>query len=125
MEWTQTRDDISITIPASKNVKVEIKPTHLLVCVGDETVINGTLYKSIRAGDAVWFLDNGVLKIELPKITFRRTDEQWWPYICENLPTVNIEKTKIKDDPKLSELDQETKMRIEKNQVENFQRLKV
>lgn len=100
---------------------------------GSEPILEGELFNDISKDDSSWTIgtafpvaasccesdfvvDEGVLTIELEKVSAHIQSHQWWPHVLTHHP--KIDTTKIQpENSKLSDLDGETRAMVEKMMV--------
>merc|ERR1712098_196694 len=122
--WTQSLGDVTISIELPDGVKgrdltVEFKPNSLSVVnkKTKEPLIQGELHKKVKASEATWQIDSGVLEIFMDKIN----NMEWWSCVIEGHPTIDT--TKIEpENSKLSDLDGETRGMVKKMMYDQRQK---
>jgi HSP20 family molecular chaperone IbpA len=92
--------EVTLTIPCppgtnKRTITVTFKPSHLLVRFKgqEKPIIDGDLHKRVKAEDSTWYLEDGKLRIELPKV---KTDE-WWSCVCVGDAQIDTSKIKPED----------------------------
>ncbi|WFC99495.1 helicase [Malassezia yamatoensis] len=128
--WTQALDHVEVVVPVpegtrGKQVQLSLQRTRMrlevhgmtLVEVGD-MLIQGQLSKPIRPDECTWTIDDGqVLNLHLEKAN----PNEWWAHVLTHDPPIDT--TKIKpEDSKLSDLDGETRVMVERMMIENRQK---
>lgn len=78
--WTQTNESVSLQVPVTEGTKgrdvdVKISKSSVTVRVKDRVVCEGTFAdaKTVNTVDSVWYIDNGVVTIDLSK-----SEKSWW-----------------------------------------------
>jgi len=115
-KWTQNHKDISIFIKLPKNIRgkdVDVKFNHDRLYVNirgqDKPIINGQLFSLVKSENCTWLIDDGELIIELDKKKF----DEWWKCVIIGEPIIDLAKI-ITEQGSVSDLDQETRMTIDK-----------
>ncbi|KAJ9092346.1 hypothetical protein QFC21_006846 [Naganishia friedmannii] len=120
-KWTQDLNTatVTITLPAGTrardlNVQLKAQP---------EPILEGELFAEIKEEDSTWSIvtkpvyltitDDGVLYIELEKLSARTSTPQWWPHSLTHHPRIDTSKL-APENSKLSDLDGETRGMVEK-----------
>jgi hypothetical protein len=115
--WQQTAYDVTITFPnksnppiSSKNIKISMKPNHLVIKMNNDTTFEGQFTEPIKCESSCWFLDeNKNVVIEADK--FKK--HSWWKsaFIGHD----EIDTTKVTPaSESFSDLDSSTKSTISK-----------
>ncbi|KAJ9120305.1 hypothetical protein QFC24_005259 [Naganishia onofrii] len=86
-----------------------------------EPILEGELFAEIKEEDSTWSIDDGVLYIELEKLSARTSTPQWWPHILTHHPRIDTSKL-APENSKLSDLDGETRGMVEKMMFDNQQK---
>eukprot|EP00928_Gymnodinium_smaydae_P063821 TRINITY_DN47300_c0_g1_i1.p1 TRINITY_DN47300_c0_g1~~TRINITY_DN47300_c0_g1_i1.p1 ORF type:complete len:354 (+),score=134.06 TRINITY_DN47300_c0_g1_i1:77-1063(+) len=122
--WTQTLSALEVFIPVPPGVKAK-----QIVCdIGTETlklgikgeplILNGKLHAKVKPDDCMWTLvDNKIVQI-----TFEKFDNmKWWTCVMEGDATIDTKKI-VPENSKLSDLDGETRMTVEKMMYDQRQK---
>ncbi|SGY37616.1 BQ5605_C003g01844 [Microbotryum silenes-dioicae] len=122
--WRQTLQDLTITIPVpsgtkSRDLLVDIhKRSIKLGLKGKEMILQGEFPHEIKVDESTWTLDdNKEVSLSLEKVN----QQTWWPHVVTCAP--KIDTTKITpENSKLSDLDGETRVMVEKMMFDNQQK---
>eukprot|EP00927_Polykrikos_kofoidii_P051775 TRINITY_DN45565_c0_g1_i1.p1 TRINITY_DN45565_c0_g1~~TRINITY_DN45565_c0_g1_i1.p1 ORF type:complete len:344 (+),score=98.96 TRINITY_DN45565_c0_g1_i1:95-1126(+) len=122
--WTQTLSTLEVFVPVKPGVRAkqlicEIGVESLRVGVkGDPLILNGKLHSKVKADDCMWTLiDNKVVQI-----TFEKFDGmKWWSCVMQGDAEIDTKKI-VPDNSKLSDLDGETRMTVEKMMYDQRQK---
>ena len=118
MEWEQTYYLVTITVPVSSTwkttLKVETTRTYFTVRDGSDVLIDTQMAAPIRSDELMWYVEEHVLTIELPKVK-----DEWWASLSQlndNKITDDGKSIIIKEAPNrlVSELSQEERMKYAK-----------
>ncbi|XP_067129639.1 nudC domain-containing protein 3 [Centruroides vittatus] len=125
--WSQNLKEVDVkinvpdTIKSGKQVKVDIKPNSLKVCVYKnnnwETIVDGTLTFKINVEKSMWTL----FKSEHIFINLEKVQETWWEALLEGEPKIDIQK--IDNSQPFEELDQEAQAKIDELMYNQQQKL--
>ncbi|KAJ9102856.1 hypothetical protein QFC19_004584 [Naganishia cerealis] len=109
-KWTQDLNTatVTVTLPAGTRAR------DLIVSIKK---------KSLKLMHAIPFQtsDDGVLYVELEKLSARTSSPQWWPHILTHHPRIDTAKL-APENSKLSDLDGETRGMVEKMMFDNQQK---
>uniref|UniRef100_A0A2P2HY69 Nuclear migration protein nudC n=1 Tax=Hirondellea gigas TaxID=1518452 RepID=A0A2P2HY69_9CRUS len=122
--WTQTLQEVEVTIPLSIRVKsrdvvVDFSRKHIKVGLKNAApIIDGDFYNQIKVDECSWYLDNEkaiILQIE------KSNQMEWWSRLVTSDPEIN---TKLVNPEKsnLSDLDGETRGMVEKMMYDQRQK---
>ncbi|KAK0425829.1 hypothetical protein QR680_009413 [Steinernema hermaphroditum] len=101
--WTQTLEEIEVTIPLK----------------GAEPVINGELSKAVKLESATWTLDSAKKTVV---VTLEKQDSvQWWSRLVTTDPEINTKRV-VPENSKLSDLDGDTRAMVEKMMYDQRQK---
>ncbi|KAJ9104994.1 hypothetical protein QFC20_004435 [Naganishia adeliensis] len=127
-KWTQDLNTatVTLTLPSgtrARDLTVVIKKKSLKVGSNhaglvriksqSEPILEGELFAEIKEEDSTWSIDDGILYIELDKLSSRTSTPQWWPHILTHHPRIDTRKL-APENSKLSDLDGETRGMVEK-----------
>ncbi|KEH39736.1 putative HSP20-like chaperone [Medicago truncatula] len=122
--WTQTLQELNVNVPVPNGTKsgfviCEIKKNHLKVGLkGQPPIIDGELYKFIKADECYWSIeDQSTVSILLTK----HDQMDWWKCLVKGDPLINTQKVEP-ESSKLGELDSETRMTVEKMMFDQRQK---
>jgi hypothetical protein len=118
--WTQNETEVVIRVPlpsgtTSKSVSVTMEPSKLKVAFKTDLanpVLQGPLFKPIKAEDSMWCVEDKTLLV----ITLFKTNreyEEWWPHVCTTEPQVDM-KTLTPPEKHMRELDDGARATVEK-----------
>ncbi|PNS14218.1 Nuclear movement protein nudC [Sphaceloma murrayae] len=130
-KWTQTIQDLDITIPIAANLKgrdldVKITKTSLKVAIkGQAPIIEGSFPHPIVPDESTWTLETlpssqgsgKEIAIHLDK----SNKMNWWPHVVTNAPAIDTSKI-VPENSKLSDLDGETRTMVEKMMYDQRQK---
>ncbi|MCJ1303164.1 hypothetical protein MMC08_005971 [Hypocenomyce scalaris] len=128
-KWTQTIQDVDITVPVPGNLKgrdidVVITKKKLKVGVkGQPPIIDGDLPKDIHVDESTWTLETvsssstKEIALHLDKIN----KMEWWPHVVTSAPKIDTSKI-TPENSKLSDLDGETRSMVEKMMYDQRQK---
>lgn len=116
-KWTQNHKDVSIVIYLEKGLKprdiqVNFFPNSISVFnkKNNSLLLSGDLYSIIKAENSLWYFDeDNNLVLELDKKKF----DEWWKFALKGEPEINLQKI-VTPNGSLEDLDQETRMTIDK-----------
>eukprot|EP00929_Paragymnodinium_shiwhaense_P117425 TRINITY_DN8799_c0_g1_i1.p1 TRINITY_DN8799_c0_g1~~TRINITY_DN8799_c0_g1_i1.p1 ORF type:complete len:340 (-),score=180.82 TRINITY_DN8799_c0_g1_i1:370-1389(-) len=122
--WTQTLQALEVFVDIkpgtkAKQVICDIGGETLKVGIkGDPLLINGKLHSKVKPDDCMWTLiDNKIVHI-----TFEKFDNmKWWNCVVEGDPGIDTKKI-VPENSKLSDLDGETRMTVEKMMYDQRQK---
>lgn len=124
--FTQTDKEVTVNVPlpsgvTSKMLKVEIKPTSLLILLRcDDVVLSGNLFKPVKASDSTWFVQDGhTLVVTLVKTNLKY--EEWWPHVVEGEEQIDM-KTLRPPEVHISELDDKAQATVARMMHEHRQK---
>ncbi|GLT75150.1 hypothetical protein SLA2020_468970 [Shorea laevis] len=122
--WTQTLQEVTVNVPIPKGTKsrsvvCDIKKNHLKVGLkGQPPIIDGGLYKPIKADDCYWSIeDESSLSILLTK----HDQMEWWKSLVKGDPEIDTQKVEP-ENSKLADLDPETRQTVEKMMFDQRQK---
>jgi hypothetical protein len=121
--WTQSKDELNVKVYLSRNehlmttpsrnendIQVEFKNDRIDIRTGDEWILRGKLYASIKADLCVWSLqNNSTIEVRLAKAI----SGSEWPYLLAEQETIgkrnasNGERLQINNQASLFSLEQE------------------
>jgi len=128
--WTQQLADLELKVPMpvgtkSRDLNVKFTKSKLTVGLkGKEALIDGELHKKIIVDDCFWTLEDspdgdGAKEIV---IALQKEDKQnWWKCVVVGDPEINTQKVQP-ENSKLSDLDGETRMTVEKMMYDQRQK---
>jgi len=122
--WTQTLTSLEVYVP----VRPGLKAKQIVCDIGNDTlkcgvkgeplILNGKMGGKVRPDDCMWTLiDNKMIQISLEKFQ----DENWWSCVMKGDPEINCKKI-VPDSSKLSDLDGESRMMVEKMMYDQRQK---
>ncbi|KAI5184978.1 hypothetical protein NEHOM01_0529 [Nematocida homosporus] len=118
MNWSQQLKEVVITIPTlpntSSGVKVSLINKHLKVTQQNQTLLDKTIANPILEDEMCWTVDNDEIEIVLYRDSVMNWDilfEGDKPLSSEELPPATI--------TNLSQLDDETRQKVQKMMHEN------
>lgn len=116
LSFTQTLTDVTVTVPITlKKAKVVFKPNHLSIETQGFSK-QGPLSFVVRPDDCTWLIDDLTLVLHLEK-----SKQEWIKCVFVGDP--EIDTTKIEpENSKLSDLDQQTRMTVEKMMFDQQQK---
>lgn len=122
--WTQTLSTLEVFVPVKPGVKAkqiicDIGCDSLKLGIkGDPMICEGKLHSKVKADDCMWTLvDNKLVHITIEKFDTMK----WWSCVMQG--DAEIETKKIcPDNSKLSDLDGETRMTVEKMMYDQRQK---
>ncbi|KAK7544329.1 HSP20-like chaperone [Phyllosticta citribraziliensis] len=126
-KWTQTIQDVDLTIPISGNYKgrdldVKISKTKLRVAIkGQDPIIDGDLPKPILVDDSTWTLETVPQGKEISVHLDKANKVEWWEHVITTAPKIDTSKI-TPEDSKLSDLDGETRAMVEKMMFDQRQK---
>ncbi|GHJ89910.1 hypothetical protein NliqN6_6312 [Naganishia liquefaciens] len=127
-KWTQYLNTATVTVnlpsgTRARDLVVAIKKKSIKVQIKSqsEPILEGELFAEIKEEDSTWSIDEGVLYVELEKLSSRTSTPQWWPHILTHHPRIDTTKL-APENSKLSDLDGETRGMVEKMMFDNQQK---
>ncbi|CAD7931472.1 unnamed protein product [Amoebophrya sp. A25] len=122
--WTQTLGTADMYVPVrpgvkSKDLAVVIKQDKLKIGYKNgETILDGSLYGSVKVDDCTWLLLDG----KTIHISFEKVDQmKWWATIVKGDEEIDTKKI-VPENSKLSDLDGETRQTVEKMMYDQRQK---
>ena len=126
--WTQqlTTAELNVPVPqetTSKQLIVDIQRKHLKVGLkGQPLIIDGELHKKVVVDDCFWTLEQDAAGGKEVVIAMTKEDKMnWWKCAIEGDPEIDTQKV-VPENSKLSELDGETRMTVEKMMYDQRQK---
>jgi len=128
--WTQQLADLELKIPMASGTKakqlvVDIRKQSIKVGLkGQPPALEGELHKKVIVDDCFWTLEDapGELGEKEIVIALQKEDKQmWWKNVIVGDPEINTQKVQP-ENSKLSELDGETRMTVEKMMYDQRQK---
>ena len=116
-----------VSVPAGTKAKmltVEILKKKLKVGVkGQEAIVDGELHAGVKMEECFWSVeDNPKAGDRLVSITLQKINQmEWWKCVLVGDPEINTQKVQP-ENSKLSELDGETRMTVEKMMYDQRQK---
>ncbi|KAJ9643902.1 hypothetical protein H2201_006535 [Coniosporium apollinis] len=126
-KWTQTIQDVDITVPVPGNLKgrdldVKFTKTKLKVQVkGQEAIIDGDLPYPIHVDDSTWTLETTPTGKEISIHLDKVNKMEWWAHVVTTAPKIDTSKI-TPENSKLSDLDGETRTMVEKMMYDQRQK---
>jgi len=122
--WTQTLGALEVFVPVRPGVKakqlvVEFGTDTLKIGIkGEPLMIDGKLHAKIKPDDCMWTLvDNKNIQINFEKFD----NMKWWTCVVQGDAGINTKKI-VPENSKLSDLDGETRMTVEKMMYDQRQK---
>ncbi|KAG6636309.1 hypothetical protein CIPAW_11G102400 [Carya illinoinensis] len=122
--WGQSLQDVTINVPVAHGTKsslvlCEIKNNSLKIGLkGQPPIIDGELYKPVKADDCFWSLED---QKSISVLMSKRDQIDWWKSLLKSGPEIDTQK--VEPEPsKLSELDSESRSAIEKMMFDQRQK---
>jgi len=122
--WTQTLQALEVFIELEPGTKArqivcDIAVSTLKVGIkGRDLILNGKMHSRVKPDDCTWTLiDNKLLQISMEK----HDDMKWWSSVMEGDTEINTRKI-VPENSKLSDLDGETRMTVEKMMFDQRQK---
>lgn len=122
--WTQTLSALEVYVPVRPGVKAK-----QIVCdIGSETlklgvkgeplILNGKMHSKVKPDDCMWtLLDNKTVQISMEKFDGMK----WWSCVMQGDASIDTKKI-VPENSKLSDLDGETRMTVEKMMYDQRQK---
>mmetsp|Transcript_61518 Transcript_61518/g.133125 ORF Transcript_61518/g.133125 Transcript_61518/m.133125 type:complete len:337 (+) Transcript_61518:47-1057(+) len=122
--WTQTLSALEVYVPVRPGVKAK----QIICDIGTETlkvglkgealILEGKMHSKVKPDDCMWTLvDNKVLQVTLEKFDGMK----WWNTVMQGDPEIDTKKI-VPENSKLSDLDGETRMTVEKMMYDQRQK---
>lgn len=122
--WTQTLGTLEVYVHVkpgvkARDIKCDIGTEKLQLGVkGEALILNGKMHSKVKPDDCTWTLvDNKVVQLTLEK----HDDMKWWSCVMEGDPGIDTKKI-VPENSKLSDLDGETRMTVEKMMYDQRQK---
>jgi len=122
--WTQTLDALEVFVPIppgtrAKQITCDIGIDTLKVGIkGQELILNGKMHGKVKPDDSMWtLLDGKTVQISMEKLDGMK----WWESVMEGDEKINTRKI-VPENSKLSDLDGETRMTVEKMMYDQRQK---
>merc|ERR1712136_165903 len=122
--WTQTLSALEVHVAVRPGVKAkevvcEIGADTLKVGIkGEPLLLKGKMHSKVKPDDCMWTLvDNKIVQISLEKFDGMK----WWSCVMEGDACINTKKI-VPENSKLSDLDGETRMTVEKMMYDQRQK---
>lgn len=122
--WTQTLSALEVFV----HVRPGVKAKQIVCEIGNETLqlgikgepflLNGKMHAKVKPDDCMWTLvDNKIVQITLEKFDSMK----WWSNVMEGDASIDTKKI-VPENSKLSDLDGETRMTVEKMMYDQRQK---
>mmetsp|Transcript_77434 Transcript_77434/g.250554 ORF Transcript_77434/g.250554 Transcript_77434/m.250554 type:complete len:340 (-) Transcript_77434:22-1041(-) len=122
--WTQTLGALELFVPVrpglkAKQIVCDIGSDSLKVGVkGEPMILEGKFHAKIKPDDCMWTLvDNKLIQITIDKFD----NMKWWSCVMQGDAVIDTKKI-VPDNSKLSDLDGETRMTVEKMMYDQRQK---
>mmetsp|Transcript_111890 Transcript_111890/g.311440 ORF Transcript_111890/g.311440 Transcript_111890/m.311440 type:complete len:359 (+) Transcript_111890:85-1161(+) len=122
--WTQTLGALEVYVPVRPGVKAkqivcDIGTESLKVGIkGESPILDGKMHSKVKTDDCMWTLvDNKVVQITIEKFDGMK----WWSCVMQGDPSIDTKKI-VPENSKLSDLDGETRMTVEKMMYDQRQK---
>ncbi|KAF5477881.1 hypothetical protein F2P56_004489 [Juglans regia] len=122
--WGQSLQEVTINVPVPHGTKsslvlCEIKNNSLKIGLkGQPPIIDGGLYKPVKADDCFWSLED---QKSISVLMSKRDQIDWWKSLLKSGPEIDTQK--VEPEPsRLSELDSETRSAVEKMMFDQRQK---
>lgn len=122
--WTQTLSALEVFVPVKPGVKAkqitcDIGTETMKVGVkGEPLILEGKMFSKVKPDDCMWTLvDNKMVQITLEKLDGMK----WWNCVMQGDPSIDTKKI-VPENSKLSDLDGETRMTVEKMMYDQRQK---
>merc|ERR1711933_428406 len=122
--WTQTLSALEVYVNVKPGVKAkqeicDIGTESLKIGVkGEPLILEGKMHSKVKPDDSLWtLLDNKVVQITLEKLDGMK----WWSCVMQGDPAIDTKKI-VPENSKLSDLDGETRMTVEKMMYDQRQK---
>ncbi|CAN8302057.1 unnamed protein product [Cochlearia groenlandica] len=122
--WIQTLQEVTVNIPVptgtkSRSIVYELKKNRLkLGLKGQDPIIDGELYRSVKPDDCYWNIeDQKMISILLTK----QDQMEWWKCCVKGEPEIDTQKVEP-ENSKLGDLDPETRSTVEKMMFDQRQK---
>lgn len=122
--WTQTLGTLEVFVPIRPGIKAKQivcdigNETLKLGIKGEPTILNGKMHAKVKPDDCMWTLvDNKIVQITLEKFDAMK----WWNTVMQGDAEIDTKKI-VPENSKLSDLDGETRMTVEKMMYDQRQK---
>lgn len=128
--WTQQLTELQIQVPIPEETKsrdliVDIQKKSILVALKkdkENPLLKGELHKKVIVDDCFWTLEEDAAGRKEVVISFQKENKQeWWKCVVVGDPEINTQKVQP-ENSKLSDLDGETRMTVEKMMFDQRQK---
>ncbi|KAJ8598092.1 hypothetical protein CTAYLR_005569 [Chrysophaeum taylorii] len=126
--WTQQLTDLQVQVPVpagtkSKDLAVDIGKKTLKVAIKrGQVFVEGDLHKKVIVDDCFWTLEEDAAGQKEVVISLQKENKmEWWKCVIEGDPEINTQKVQP-ENSKLSDLDGETRMTVEKMMFDQRQK---
>lgn len=128
--WSQQLSELQIQVPVppetkSRDLVVDIQKKSIEVALKarrEEPLLKGELHKKVIVDDCFWTLEEDAAGRKEVVISFQKENKQeWWKCVVVGDPEINTQKVQP-ENSKLSELDGETRMTVEKMMFDQRQK---
>jgi hypothetical protein len=128
--WTQQLADLELKVPMpsttkSRDLVVKFTKGHITIGVkGQPPILDGDLHKKVIVDDCFWTLEDapGADGGKEVVVALQKEDKQsWWKCVVVGDPEINTQKVQP-ENSKLSDLDGETRMTVEKMMFDQRQK---
>lgn len=128
--WTQQLADLELKVPMpsttkSRDLVVKFTKGHVTIGVkGQPPILDGDLHKKVIVDDCFWTLEDapGADGGKEVVVALQKEDKQsWWKCVVVGDPEINTQKVQP-ENSKLSDLDGETRMTVEKMMFDQRQK---
>jgi len=129
--WTQTLEDVDVRVPVppgtkSKQIRCDFTKDKFSFRVNaasganapPELVIEGDLFAPVATDECYWTLEDGAV---VAAFLVKRKGLTWWPHVLTCDPKIDVKKV-VPENSKLSDLDGETRVTVEKMMYDQRQK---
>lgn len=112
--WTQTLYELTVYAVAPEgtraaNVTCEISARHLILRIGDETILHGDMPEVVRTEECMWVVENDPCTVV---INLEKVKKTWWDNVVVGEPQIDTQM--VDSTCKIDEYDAETQGAIRK-----------
>jgi hypothetical protein len=117
-KWTQNARDVSLVVSLTletkpKDIKINFTPNSISVKIFGDVIVEGPLLNTIKVETSTWYIFEFEGKKNLIVELDKKKYDEWWSCVVRGHTQIDTAKI-ITENASASDLDQETRMTIDK-----------